>query len=74
MENDLSNIQLRWHAQREEKMKTTSALEDVKRLEDDLEHLAKEKNQIDLEEKVVKFLKQIHAIVPSNLYMHSKEN
>lgn len=53
MENDLSNIQLRWHALREEKMKTTSALEDVKRLEDDLEHLAKEKNQIELEEKVV---------------------
>lgn len=52
MENDLSNIKLRWHTLREEKVKAAKVLSDVKRAEEDLERLAEEKCQLDLDEKV----------------------
>lgn len=53
MENDLSNIQIRWHSLREEKVKSANTLRDVKKLEEELDHLAEEKSQLDLDEKVV---------------------
>lgn len=53
MENDLSNIQIRWHTLREEKVKAANTLRDVKKAEEELEHLMEEKVQLDLDEKVV---------------------
>lgn len=52
MENDLSNIQIRWHTLREEKVKAANTLRDVKKAEEELERLAEEKSQVDLDEKV----------------------
>ncbi|XP_028772634.1 DNA repair protein RAD50 [Neltuma alba] len=51
MENDLSNVQIRWHTLREEKMKVANSLQDVKRIEEELERLIEEKNLVDLDEK-----------------------
>lgn len=53
MENDLSNIQIRWHSLREEKVRAANTLRDVKKAEEELERLWEEKNQLDLDEKVV---------------------
>lgn len=53
MENDLSNIQIRWHTLREENVKAANTLRDVKKAEEELEHLMEEKGQLDLDEKVV---------------------
>lgn len=54
MENDLSNIQIRWHTLREEKVKAANTLRDVKKAEEELERLAEEKSQVDLDEKHLK--------------------
>ncbi|XP_027334431.1 DNA repair protein RAD50 [Abrus precatorius] len=51
MEHDLSDVQIRWHTLREEKVKATNILQDVKRLEEELERLTEEKTQVDLDEK-----------------------
>ncbi|KAL9332842.1 hypothetical protein ACSQ67_002452 [Phaseolus vulgaris] len=51
MENDLSNIRIRWHNLTKEKMKATNILQGVKRLEEELERLSEEKTQVDLDEK-----------------------
>ncbi|KAF3456639.1 hypothetical protein FNV43_RR01293 [Rhamnella rubrinervis] len=51
MENDLSNIQIRWHTLREEKVKAANILRDVKKAEEELERLTEEKSQVDLDEK-----------------------
>ncbi|XP_054820510.1 DNA repair protein RAD50 isoform X2 [Prosopis cineraria] len=51
MENDLSNVQIRWHTLREEKVKVANTLQDVKRVEEELERLIEEKNSVDLDEK-----------------------
>ncbi|CAK7328402.1 unnamed protein product [Dovyalis caffra] len=51
MENDLSHIQIRWHALREEKVTAANMLRDVKKAEEELEHLAEEKRQVELDEK-----------------------
>ncbi|XP_048130472.1 DNA repair protein RAD50 isoform X2 [Rhodamnia argentea] len=51
MENDLSNIQIRWHTLREEKVKAANTLRDVKKAEEELERLWEEKNQLDFDEK-----------------------
>ncbi|GFY83903.1 DNA repair-recombination protein [Actinidia rufa] len=51
MENDLSSNQQRWHMLREEKVKTANALRDVKKAEEELDRLAEEKSQFDLDEK-----------------------
>lgn len=53
MNNDLSNLQVRWHSLREEKLKASAILHKVKKAEEDLEHLAEEKAQVELDEKVV---------------------
>lgn len=53
MENDLSNVQIRWHTLREEKVKAANTLRDFKKAEEELEHLMEEKAQLDLDEKVV---------------------
>lgn len=53
MENDLSNIQIRWHTLREEKVKAANTLRDVRKAEEELERLTEEKSQVDLDEKVV---------------------
>lgn len=50
---DLSNIQMRWHALREEKLKASSILHKVKKAEEDLLLLAEEKEQLALDEKVI---------------------
>ncbi|KAK9180611.1 hypothetical protein WN944_023744 [Citrus x changshan-huyou] len=53
MENDLSNIQIRWHTLREENVKAANTLRDVKKAEEELEHLMEEKGQLDLDEKLL---------------------
>ncbi|CAN1835315.1 DNA repair protein RAD50 [Linum perenne] len=53
MENDLQHIQLRWHALREEKVTALNILSNVKRLEEELENLAVEKNEAELATKVL---------------------
>lgn len=53
MENDLSNIQIRWHTLREEKVKAANTLRDVKKAEEELERLAEEKIQVELDAKVI---------------------
>lgn len=57
MENDKSNVQIRWHTLREEKMKVANTLQDVKRVEEELERLVEEKNLVDLDEKVTYYFK-----------------
>ncbi|XP_042426943.1 DNA repair protein RAD50-like [Zingiber officinale] len=52
LNSDLSNIQMRWHALREEKLKASSILHKVKKAEEDLVILVEEKDQIELDEKV----------------------
>nr|XP_048333256.1 DNA repair protein RAD50 isoform X2 [Ziziphus jujuba var. spinosa] len=51
MENDLSNLQIRWHSLREEKVKAANVLRDVRKAEEELERLAEEKSQVDFDEK-----------------------
>ncbi|XP_020111752.1 DNA repair protein RAD50 [Ananas comosus] len=51
LNDDLSNIQMRWHALREEKLKASSILHKVKKAEEDLVLLAEDKTQADLDEK-----------------------
>ncbi|THU46585.1 hypothetical protein C4D60_Mb09t06480 [Musa balbisiana] len=48
---DLSSIQMRWHALREEKLKASSILHKVKKADEDLVLLAEENAQVDLDEK-----------------------
>lgn len=55
IENVLSNIRLRWHSLREEKVKATAILENVKRLAE-LGRLTEEKTRADLDEKVSNYL------------------
>jgi len=52
MERDISCLQARWHAVREEKAKAANLLRDVTKAEEDLERLAEEKSQLDLDVKV----------------------
>ncbi|CAN7006634.1 hypothetical protein IGI04_010250 [Brassica rapa subsp. trilocularis] len=51
MERDISCLQARWHALREEKAKAANLLRDVTKTEEDLERLAEEKSQLDLDVK-----------------------
>jgi DNA repair protein RAD50 len=51
MERDISCLQARWHAVREEKAKAANLLRDVTKAEEDLERLAEEKSQLDLDVK-----------------------
>ncbi|XP_017234897.1 DNA repair protein RAD50 [Daucus carota subsp. sativus] len=53
MEGDLHRLQLRWADAREVKVKASSALTELKKIEAELEHLAEEQRQINLEEKHV---------------------
>lgn len=53
MENDLSNIQIRWHTLREEKVQVANTLRDVKKTEEELERLAEERSQLDFDDKVM---------------------
>lgn len=55
MENDLANIQIRWHTLREEKVKAANTLRDVRKAEEELDRLTEEKSQVDLDEKVIFF-------------------
>ncbi|KAK9159898.1 hypothetical protein Syun_006239 [Stephania yunnanensis] len=59
MNNDLSNIQMRWHSLREEKSEASNMLHKVKKAEEDLERLAEDKEQVELEEKHL-----VEALVP----------
>ncbi|XP_077250252.1 DNA repair-recombination protein (RAD50) [Tasmannia lanceolata] len=49
--NDLSNIQMRWHTLREEKLKASAILHRVNKAEEELDRLAEEKTQVELDEK-----------------------
>ncbi|CAN8315648.1 unnamed protein product [Cochlearia groenlandica] len=51
MERDISCLQARWHALREDKAKAANLLRDVTKTEEDLERLAEEKSQLDLDVK-----------------------
>ncbi|KAG2332824.1 hypothetical protein Bca52824_004004 [Brassica carinata] len=51
MERDISCLQARWHALREEKAKAANLLRDVTKTEEELERLAEEKSQLDLDVK-----------------------
>ncbi|KAF8402152.1 hypothetical protein HHK36_013104 [Tetracentron sinense] len=51
MKNDLSNIQIRWHTLREEKLEASKTLHVVKKAEEELDRLIEEKGQVDLDEK-----------------------
>ncbi|KAL5542789.1 hypothetical protein UlMin_010499 [Ulmus minor] len=51
MEKDLSIIQLRWHTVKGDKEKAANVLENVIKANEDLERLAEEKSQVDLDEK-----------------------
>lgn len=53
LQDDLCMVQNRWHSIREEKVKAANLLCDVKRAEEELERLTEEKNQVDLDEKVI---------------------
>ncbi|KAL5992100.1 hypothetical protein ACLOJK_013014 [Asimina triloba] len=77
MTNDLSNIQLRWHALREEKLKATGILHKVKKAEEELEQLAEEKVQVELDEKhlaeaLVPILKEKEKLLQDHKDMKSK--
>lgn len=52
LERDISCLQARWHALREEKAKAANLLRDVTQREEDLERLAEEKSQLDHDVKV----------------------
>lgn len=48
---DLSNAQMRWHALREEKVSASSIVDKFKKAEQDLVHIAEEKEQLNLDQK-----------------------
>ncbi|KAF9606048.1 hypothetical protein IFM89_022207 [Coptis chinensis] len=51
MKSDLSNAQMRWHLAREEKSRASNILDRVKKAEEDINSLAEQKDQLDLDEK-----------------------
>lgn len=51
LEKDLSSMQARWHSLREEKLKVANTLSNIKKVDDELEHLSEEKDQMELDEK-----------------------
>ncbi|PKA59648.1 DNA repair protein RAD50 [Apostasia shenzhenica] len=51
LSDDLSNMQMRWHSLREQKLKASSILHKVQKAEEDLVLLAEEKAQVDFDEK-----------------------
>ncbi|EPS72319.1 hypothetical protein M569_02430, partial [Genlisea aurea] len=51
MEKDYSALQLRWNSLREEKIKVAHILSNIKRVEEELDHLAEEKIHVDLDLK-----------------------
>lgn len=63
MENDLSSMQDRWYILREKKTEVANTLRDIKKAEEELERLAEEKSQVDLDEKVICFFQHILLIV-----------
>lgn len=65
MTQDLSTHQLRWNSVREEKIKVANLLSNAKRAEEELNRLAEEKHQVDLELKVNSFLKSVFFIMSS---------
>lgn len=53
MDTDISGIQSRLQNARADKMNAAMKLQDVKRLEEELERLTEEMTQVDLDEKVI---------------------
>ena len=51
-EMDISSIQMRWHSLREEKLRATNTLNELRKVEEELDRLAEQKNQAELDEKV----------------------
>lgn len=66
MEKDLSALQLRWHALREDRVRAATALRDVKKAEEELDHLAEQKSVVEFDEKVIQswtfFLQPIQVV------------
>lgn len=57
MEGDLYRMRSRWADAREEKVKASSALTELKKIEAELDRLEEERSQIILEEKVERMIK-----------------
>uniref|UniRef100_A0A0A9AU83 DNA repair protein RAD50 n=1 Tax=Arundo donax TaxID=35708 RepID=A0A0A9AU83_ARUDO len=53
LNDDLSSAQVRWHIAREEKLKASSTLQIFKKAEEELVLLAKEKEQVTIEKKLL---------------------
>ena len=66
---DLSNIRIRWHTLREEKVKAANALRDVRKAEEELVRLTEEKSQVDFDEKVFGPYK-IYIGITNLIYQH----
>lgn len=52
MELDLQRVSSRWLLEREQKVKVENALKNLKNVEDELDKLAEESTQLDIEIKV----------------------
>ncbi|XP_027116885.1 DNA repair protein RAD50 isoform X1 [Coffea arabica] len=50
-EMDISSIQMRWHSLREEKLRATNTLNELRKVEEELDRLSEQKNQAELDEK-----------------------
>ena len=53
MNSDLSNVQMRWHSLREEKLKASGILHRVKKADEEIVRLEEEHIQAELDEKVL---------------------
>ncbi|KAL4192604.1 hypothetical protein AMTRI_Chr06g195080 [Amborella trichopoda] len=58
MNNDLANMQMRWHAAREEKLQASSKLTRVNDLTEEIERLKEEKSQMDID---IQLLSEAHV-------------
>lgn len=62
MERDLHRIQMQWQDTRAKKSEMVNKLNGLIVVEEELEHLAEEKHQIDLEEKVDSLIRYLSDI------------
>lgn len=50
--DDVANIQMRWHALREEKLKASSILHNLRKSDEDINQLCEDRVQVELNQKV----------------------
>ncbi|KAK6161690.1 hypothetical protein DH2020_005071 [Rehmannia glutinosa] len=75
MQQDLSTLQLRWNSIREEKIKVANILSNIKRAEEELDRLAEEKSQVELDLKADQYRKnqqEVDALL--NIFSKIKGN